>query len=450
MSKTFTRRTELPVPARALFDWHARPGAFERLNPPFDPVEIVSRSGGLEVGASTVIRMKIGPVPQTWEAVHTAYEPGRMFRDEQRGGPFRRWIHTHRFEDLGTGHSALIDEIEYELPLGGLGEFAGGWFAEGKLEAAFGYRHAVTRSDLERHARFAGSPPLTIAVTGASGLIGSALVPFLTAGGHTVRAVRRVDGGFDRAALEGADAVVHLAGAGIADERWSTARKRMIHESRGPLTRALIEALRALDKRPAALICGSAVGVYGDRHDEVLTETASPGPRGESGAPFLSAVVADWEEAARGAEALGMREVRLRTGMVVSVRGGALAKMLTPFRAGVGGPTGSGRQWLSWVSIEDVLGAVLHILHAPAVRGPVNVVAPEPVTSTDFARALGGVLSRPAVTPVPAFALKMLFGELAEATVLAGQRVQPAALEASGFAFTHPTLEGALRFTLGS
>ncbi|MCA2979969.1 MAG: TIGR01777 family protein [Myxococcaceae bacterium] len=448
--QTFVQRTEMPVTREALSAWHERPGAFERLNPPFDPVEIESRTGGLEVGARTVIRANVGPVAQRWVAEHTAYEPGVLFRDELRSGPFKSWVHTHRFLDgARPGSSVLEDEIRYELPLGPLGALVGGGFARGKLERAFAYRHALTKADLERHARFASAPRRTIAVTGASGLLASSLVPFLTTGGHTVRAVKRRGSELDASTLEGADAVVHLAGAGVADERWTPERKRLLVDSRVAYTRQLVEAMKRLKAPPRVLISSSAVGVYGDRGDEVLDERSVPGARSDEGPGFLAGLCLDWEAEARAAEALGVRVVLMRIGVVMTARGGALAKLLPPFRAGAGGPTGSGAQWMSWISSEDLVGAFHHALMTDSLAGVVNATAPEPVTAKAFAKALGRVLSRPAITPVPAVALKALFGELAEATILAGSRVRPAALETSGFSFLHPTLEPALRATLG-
>ncbi len=447
----FSKRSTLPVSPSALFAWHERPGAFERLNPPFDPVEIVERTGGLDVGAKTVLRMHIGPVPQTWSAVHTAYEPGVLFRDEQQGGPFRKWEHTHRTLPGPTAdQSVLEDSIDYELPLGSLGELFGGHFAKHKLDTVFAYRHAITRADLERHARFAKAPRMTIAITGASGLIGSALVPFLTTGGHTVRAVKRAaDHGFDASALEGADAVIHLAGAGVADERWTDARKKELVESRTVMTAKLADAIKALKVPPKVLLSGSAIGIYGDRHDELLDEASPVGVRSPRGAAFLAGLCQDWEAAAQSVVSVGTRVACLRTGLVLSPRGGALAKLLTPFNAGVGGPTGPGTQWMSWIGLEDMLGAMNHALFTESVKGPVNLVAPNPVTSHDFAKTLGRVLARPAIAPIPSFALKALFGEMAEGTILAGQRVSPKALHDSGFSFLHETLEVALRFALG-
>ncbi len=448
MGMHFSKRTEMPASPRELFAWHERPGAFERLTAPFEPVELVERTGGLEVGAKTVVKMHIGPVPQTWTAVHTAYEPGVMFRDEQQGGPFRKWEHTHRVVPVAGSEttSTLDDSIEYELPLGGLGTLFGGGLAKSTLERLFEHRHAITRADLMRHGQFAGQPRLTIAITGASGLIGSALAPFLTTGGHSVRPVKREGSKLDFSALEGADAVIHLAGAGVADENWSPERKKLLVESRTRVTAELVEAIKKLAVPPRVLLSGSAVGIYGNRHDELLSEQSSVGARSGQGAEFLAGLCRDWEAAAQPVTEVGTRLVLLRTGVVLTPAGGALKKLLTPFKAGVGGPTGSGHQWMSWVGMEDVLGALNHALFTPSLSGPVNVVAPNPVTNRDFAKTLGRVLSRPAIAPIPAFALKVLFGEMAEGTILAGQRAAPDALHASGFTFMHETLEQALRF----
>jgi uncharacterized protein (TIGR01777 family) len=331
-----------------------------------------------------------------------------------------------------------------------VGRLFGGPFAVHTLEAVFGYRHSITRADLERHAQFASHPRLTIAITGASGLIGSSLTPFLTTGGHTVRPVKRTSGGgFDFSALDGADAVIHLAGAGIADRNWSDARKKELVESRTAMTGALATYIRGMKSPPKAMLSGSAIGIYGDRHDEILNESSALGARSPEGAAFLAGLCEDWEAAARPVTEVGTRLVLVRTGIVMSPKGGALSKLLTPFKAGVGGPTGPGTQWMSWVGLEDVIGALNHCLFTDSVRGPVNLVAPNPVTSRDFAKTLGRVLSRPAIAPLPRFALKALFGEMAEATILAGQRVEPAALHSSGFSFMQQTLEPALRFALG-
>lgn len=446
---TFTQRSEMPVGVEELFAWHERPGAFERLNPPFDPVEVEQRTGGLEVGARTIIRAKVGPITQRWVAEHTAYERGRMFRDELREGPFHRWVHTHSFEPVSNNTSVLDDSIDYELPFGALGATFGGGFAHSKLEAAFAYRHALTRADLERHARFAGTRPLTIAVTGSSGLVASSLIPFLTAGGHTVRPVKRSGGRLDALAIDGADAVIHLAGAGVADERWTDARKQELVDSRVAYTKQLIEAIASAKHRPSVLVSGSAVGVYGSRGDEVLSEASAVGERAATGPGFLAGLCIDWEAEAMAAKSLGLRVAVVRIGVVLTAAGGALAKLLPPFRAGAGGPTGPGTQYMAWISSEDLIGVLHQALMNDELSGVINATAPNPVTSKEFASVLGRVLSRPAIAPLPSFALKAMFGEMAEGTILAGQRVSPTVLTKAGFQFMHPTLEQALRFTLG-
>ncbi len=434
--------------AEEAFAWHERPGAFDRLTPPFDPVEVLERSGGLEVGAKVLLTTKIGPVRRRWTATHTAYEKGRLFRDQQEDGPFAKWVHTHRFEPKGEGRCELVDEIEYELPLGALGSAVGGGLVEERITRAFAFRHAITRSDLERHAKF-GSKPLTIAITGASGLLASSLIPFLTTGGHSVRKVQRQGETLDAAAIDGADVVIHLAGAGVGDERWTDERKKLLVVSRVAYTRQLVEAIKQAKVPPKVLVGGSAVGIYGDRGDELVNERSAPGERSPTGAAFLAGLCIDWEAEARAAEAVGTRVVNARIGVVLTPRGGAMAKLLPPFKAGVGGPTGSGRQWMSWISNDDVIGALHHVALTGSISGPVNLVAPNPVTSKEFASVLGSALSRPAIAPIPAFVLRTMFGEMADGTVLASQRVTPSVLESTGFSFLTPTLDGALRFLLG-
>ena len=299
------------------------------------------------------------------------------------------------------------------------------------------------------------SSTLFIAVTGATGLIGTALVTQLRTRGHTVRRVLHSQrsaepgdvvwsadmGPVPPSALEGADAVIHLAGEPVA-HRWTDDRKRAIRNSRVRSTELLADAVRAMRTKPAVFLSGSAIGYYGDRGDDLLDESSVPG-RG-----FLADVCVDWERAAAPIADAGVRVVMLRTGVVLSPNGGALGRLLPIFRLGGGGPIGSGRQWMSWISLTDHVRAMEHALHTESLHGPVNLVAPNPVTNADFATILGRVLSRPAIVPVPAFALELLYGEMARATLLAGQRVVPKALSAAGFAFETPTLEGALRTEL--
>jgi hypothetical protein len=279
---------------------------------------------------------------------------------------------------------------------------------------------------------------MNITISGASGFIGRHLMKRLAEAGHAPRALSRHAPPAE--SLREADVVIHLAGEPIA-QRWTAEAKRRIRESRVAGTRSLVEALATLPRRPEALICASAIGYYGSRGDEILTESSAPG----SG--FLPELCVAWEKEAQAAEALGMRVVRVRTGVVLDARGGALQRMLPPFRIGVGGRLGSGRQWMSWIHLEDLAG-LFQLAVESRVRGPLNGVAPYPVTNSDFTRELARALRRPAVFPIPEFALKLLFGEMAD-VLLASQRVAPGAAQAAGFRFRFPQLAPALAALLG-
>ena len=296
---------------------------------------------------------------------------------------------------------------------------------------------------------------MRVLVTGSHGLIGSELVANLRSAGHTVTPLVRskpepgqaswdpAAGTIDASALEGHDAAVHLAGVGIGDHRWTPEHKQAVLESRVKGTDLLARTLAALASPPRVLASGSAVGFYGDRGDEELTESSGPGTG------FLSDVVQRWEAATAPAADAGIRVVYLRTGVVLSAKGGALKKQLLPFKAGIGGRLGSGRQYLSWISGTDHPAASRHVLVTDSLQGPVNLCSPVPVTNAEFTRALGRALGRPTVMPVPTAALNLLFGkEMVEEMMLGGQRVLPAALEASGFEFGQPEVEPALRHEL--
>ena len=297
---------------------------------------------------------------------------------------------------------------------------------------------------------------MRVAVTGSHGLIGSELAAELGRRGHDVTRLVRGEAGTNEASwsptggtieagrLEGHDAVVHLAGVGIGDHRWTDGHKRAVRDSRIQGTGLLARTLANLDSPPGVLASGSAVGFYGyDNGDEVMTEAS---PRGGG---FLAEVVGAWEQAAAPAAEAGIRVVNIRSGVVLTAKGGALKKQLLPFKLGIAGRLGTGRQWLSWISLEDEVAAIIHVLGADDLRGPVNTTSPEPVTNAEFTATLARILSRPAFMPVPNLALYALFGrEMTEEMLLGGQRVLPKALEASGFTFTRPRLEDALRAML--
>ena len=298
---------------------------------------------------------------------------------------------------------------------------------------------------------------MKVLVTGAGGLIGSALVPLLTTGGHRVTRLVRSQprpgaaeihwdpaaGVVDVASLEGVEAVVHLAGENIASGRWTAARKARIRESRVKGTRTLCRALAHLSHPPKVLVSASAIGYYGDRGSDPLWENSAPG------VGFLADVCRAWEEATQPAVEKEIRVVLLRIGIVLSPAGGALAKMLLPFRLGVGGVIGSGQQYMSWVALDDVVGAAHHALVTDTLQGPVNAVAPYPVTNREFTKTLGRVLRRPTFLPMPAFAARLALGEMADALLLASTRVEPKRLLATGYSFRYSELEDALRHVLG-
>ena len=452
--QVFVHRSRMPGSADEVLAWHLRPGAFERLVPPFDPAEVVSREGGIEDGGT--VELRVGPLRQRWLARHTRFEPGRLFQDVQEEGPFAHWEHTHEVVPMGDGSCDLEDRIEYSLPGGAVGRILGGQFVRGKLERAFAYRHRVLRDDLEARHRRGRTTAMKVAVTGSTGLVGRSLVAMLRAGGdQVVRLVRHDDVGVDEVTwdpgrappdlnlLAGVDAVVHLAGEPIAGKRWSSKVKQRIRDSRVHGTEMIAKTVAAMDRKPDVLVCASAVGFYGDRGAEELTEDSDPG----SG--FLVDVCREWEQAAEPARKAGIRVVHLRIGVVLSPLGGALEKMLTPFRAGAGGVIGSGEQYMSWIAIDDVCGAIQHAIATPSLEGPVNAVTPNPVTNREFTKMLGRVLVRPTIAPMPGFVARLAFGEMAQHLLLSSARVLPKRLPASGFRFRHDKLEPALRHLLG-
>jgi hypothetical protein len=441
----YTHSSVVAVPLEEVFAWHARPGAIRRLVPPWQPVKVVAeaeslRDGRAVLGLPAGLRWTAAPQPGR-------YDPPRQFADElvtRPLGGWLRWTHVHGFTSAAGGGTRVTDTVTSRLP-------------DRFMREMFAYRTRQLEGDLASH-RWAGqhlTGPMTIAVTGSSGLIGSALSAFLTTGGHRViRLVRGAPTGPDErrwnpdapdaGLLEGVDAVVHLAGASIAG-RFSRAHKDQIRRSRiGPTTRLAELAARA-GPGLRCFIAASAIGYYGaDRGDEELTETSAPGDG------FLAEVVGDWERATAPAGSAGVRVVNVRTGVVQSASGGALGLVRPLFAAGLGGRLGDGRQWTSWIALDDLLDVFLRALVDPDVDGPLNAVAPDPVRNVDYTATLARVLKRPAVLPVPAFGPRLLLGgEGARELALASQRVSPHRLVETGHRFRFPTLEPALRHTLG-
>lgn len=456
----FRKTTPMMMSAEALFTWHTRPAAFQRLIPPWETVEILDQSGPFADGMRLTVRTRLlGPIRKTWTAEIFDVEPGRQFCDRAIAGPFAEWVHTHRLTPAADGFCLLDDEIRYRLPFGWLGQLAGSGWVQNRLERLFHYRHAVTASDLRRYLQFQSRPRLTVAVTGSTGLVGSDLCLFLAAGGHQVIRLRRgkpgpggaddgttsrswnPDASLNASDLAGVDAIVHLAGESIGKGRWTAAKKRRIRESRvGPTARLAEASARAGVK---TFISASGIGYYGNCGDDWLTED-SP-----CGSGFLADVCRDWEAACRPAVEAGVRVVHLRTGMVLSPRGGGLAAQLPAFRKGAGAVLGCGRQWISWISILDLVGVIHHALMTESLSGPVNAVAPNPVTSRVFGRELAATLHRPYFLTIPARLLRPLLGEMADELLLTSQRATSGRLATTGFQFDHLHPICAFRFLLG-
>lgn len=438
------------------FSWHMRPGALERLTPDWADATVVERTGRIQDGGQVVLRLRRGPASFRWVLKHTAFEDGVLFRDEQVEGPFGSWVHTHRFSAQGSG-CLIEDEVIWEAPLGVAGSLFPASLIENELDRLFRFRHARLRNDFARQRRYGIGPGLRVGVTGSSGLLGTALTHLLTTQGHQVIPFLRTrppqgaeaafwnphTGEIDAHLLEGLDAIVHLAGESIAGSRWTPEQKHRILESRVQGTQCISRAMASLRTPPPVLVSASAVGYYGDRGNEILDESASPGKG------FLAKVVREWEGATLPAERAGVRVVKLRLGMILSADGGALGKMLLPFKAGVGGRLGSGRQYVSWIDMDDAVGLILHAIRTPDLSGPLNATAPYPVPNATFTSTLGRVLHRPTMIPVPGFAVKAMFGEMGTALLLEGCRVHPSKAEKTGFMFLYPALEESLRFQLG-
>jgi uncharacterized protein len=454
---TFNKKTKITAPVEEVFKWHARPGAIERLSPPWDPLEIISQTGGIHTGAEVEMKLKAGPVPIKWHARHIDYLENKLFKDMQVKGPFSKWIHTHRFDDLGDETCTLEDAIEYALPFHPLGTMVMGPFVKRRLERIFTYRHNTTTADIADHLSRKQQGPLRIIISGASGLLGSTLIPFLTTGGHHVmQLVRRspnkekgeiqwnpANGQLDLDEAGTVDAVIHLSGENIGEGHWDIEKKKRILDSRVLSTRLMAENLSKMKNPPKVFLCASAIGFYGDRGSNLVDESDT------AGNDFISGVCRMWEESTEAAVSAGIRTALLRIGIVLSPRGGALGKLLLPFTLGVGGKIASGRQYISWISIDDTMSAIYHALFDKTISGPVNLVSPNPSTNKDFTSALSHVLSRPAVFTVPKFAIETAFGEMGRETILSSTRVQPSFLTETGYSFRHPDLEGALRHLLG-
>lgn len=439
-----------------VFDWFERKGSFRRLMPPWEVAEEVRADETLEDGAQRIFRFPMGPIKMTWVAEHLGYQPPEKFEDIMKKGPFRSWHHVHRFIEKDGG-TVVHDEVDYKLPMGVLGRIFGSRNVRNRLNRMFRARENRLIRDLERHSDFKHLDRKRILLAGASGLIGKQLAAFLDTGGHEIwRLVRRTPvagqneiewnpskGTIDDSAIEGFDIVIHLGGAGIGDRRWTKSRMVLIEKSRTESTGLLARTLASLKQKPEVFLVASAIGWYGNRGDEILDEQS------EAGTGFLPETCLAWEASADAARQAGIRTIHARTGVVLDASGGALEKMLLPAKMGAGGPIGFGRQWFSWISMDDQIYALHHLVMSPNTEGAYNITSPEPLQQKNFAKALGRVLRRPAFMPTPPFAIWFLYGKMGVALTTESQRVMPTRLTEEGYRFQHQDAESALRDALG-
>ncbi|XZE19979.1 TIGR01777 family oxidoreductase [Pirellulaceae bacterium SH449] len=459
----FNKATELPFSQQSVFNYHCRPGAIDRLIPPWERVRLVKRSTSLEVGAEVILRQSIGPIKKDWLARHTVYDPPHRFRDEQISGPFQSWIHDHIFEPTSESSCRLIDSVQYQLPLAPLSNVASNWVKR-QLSSMFEYRHRITKEDLH-FAQYMDSvhePNKTtrVAVSGSSGMIGRRICAIASVCGIDVVRILRPgstrndpeipcgsevvfeSGTFSNPDLmEGLDAVIHLGGYGIAESRWTAATKKKIKESRVESTKSLVDGLRKLKRPPRKFVCASGIGAYGDRGDAVCSDS-DPDAAAFRGASFLEEVSRDWEGAARLFSDVGTVCIG-RLAMVLHPLQGALAKMMPLFKLGLGGRIGDGKQYWSWIHIDDAAAAFVHIALNAGSAGVYNISSPEPCTNSDFTDITARQLNRWACLPAPDFGLRMMVGQMADELLLASTRAVPTRLEQESFPFRASSLKQA-------
>ena len=460
---TYKSELEVPVPVDQLFSWHENPGAFERLTPPFEPVKVKKRKGGID-GGEVHLQMNLGPIPLPWVARHHDYIKNEQFLDEQVSGPFASWNHAHLFEKIDSKSSKLIDKIDYKLPFGTVGKTFGGAFAEKKIKQMFAYRRNITKNDLVSQSKYSGSP-LNIAVTGGSGLIGSQLKPYLTTAGHSVENIVRgrpqkgeLSWNLENKTmsnLSGKDVVIHLAGepiskplGGMVPLPWTKWKRNEILKSRVEGTKLISEHIASLNNPPKVMICASAVGYYGDRGEDLLSESE------ESGDDYFSHVVSEWEKAAQPAIDAGIRVVFLRIAPVMSPLGGALQVLGNAARLGSSPPVAGGKQWWSWISLDDVVDVIYHSIINEKLSGPVNVASPNPVRQKEWASTLAKVIwgrfgPLTGLIPVPGFVLKTVLGEFGDVLALSSIKIDSSKLLDSGYEFRFENLEDCFRHLLG-
>jgi len=457
----FVHKAKFDANKKQIWDWYNSDGAFRRIMPEWEGIQPIN-AGRLVDGEETIFKVKMGPLRQKWVARHHSVVPGESFADRMIKGPFGAWNHHHEFESNSGKETSIIDNVEYKLPLHIFTGWSAGFTVLPRMKQMFEFRSVRVANDLKQIQATAELPRQRILVSGSTGMIGLQLCAFLEAAGHDVHRLLRpttklpsdvdsakvvrwddLSGEILEGDMNGFDSIIHLAGAGIGDKRWSKKRLKLIRDSRIIPTQNLAKIVAGLENPPKKLLCSSAIGFYGNRGTEVLDENSN------AGNDMLSDLCKDWENSSNAAKDAGINVVYLRTGIVMSPLGGALAKLLLPAKMGAGGPVGGGKQMQSWISLDDEIYAIHHLMMKEDSEGAYNLTAPNPVSQKQFAKTLGKVLRRPAFAPLPGFVIKMLFGQMGKKLVLEGQDVRPNRLLESGYEFTHSELESCLRSCLG-
>ena len=461
-----TFSSTFPVSQQQLYNYHATPGAFQRLSPPWEKMRLVNWKGGIatqhrskelqmgdiSTGTEVQIEMTVGPLKVPLVAKHIEHQEPGGFTDVQLRGPFKKWRHVHQFQSsVDSASSILTDDITYEAPFG----FLTNGIVKNKINALFAFRHRRTAMDLQLLEEMKDCPKLKVAISGASGLIGQELSALLKFLGHEVFYLVRhkkssknnifwspSQDEIDQEKMEGLDVVIHLAGHPIANY-WTKSQKEAIAQSRIQGTSLLARTLKKLKTPPKVFISTSAIGIYGNHPSEIASEDST------LASDFLGMVCQQWEQSSKSVTDVGVRLVNPRIGVVLSAKGGALVKSVPPILAGIGGKWGDGMQWMSWIAIEDVLRILLLMMVDDRYEGAVNLVAPNPVQNNDFIKTLGKVLRRPTFLPLPALVLKTIMGEMGKTLLLEGRQVRPDVLLERGYSFQFPNIEDALRFELG-
>jgi uncharacterized protein len=453
--KTFQWKFSLNHTPEEIYRWHIRPGAFFRLLPPWEPISVKEYPGQINENSIARLRFNLLKVPVSWDLRHENFVENREFTDVQVQGPFRYYKHRHLFSAQAKG-TEVTEEIQYKLPFRFLAGKLAEAYTQKRLQKTFTFRESILREDLGLHQKYFPQTKLKILLAGAGGTLGSELLHFFNTGGHSVyRLVRGntdqpntiywnpLNQDLDPAPLEGFDVVINLSGEPLAGVRWDAIQKNRIRDSRIRSTELLTSVLTTLKYPPQVFINASATGFYGDRGDEKLLEESAPGEG------FLADVCKEWEFAANEASVRGIRTISMRLGAVITGKGGMLPRLLTPFTMGLGGKMGSGTQLLSWLHIQDFLGAVCHVIAHPEIQGPVNFTSPHALTNSEFTELMGLILHRPTLATVPGALLKTLVGEMAEEVLLTGALVYPEKLLSTGYEFMYGQMEAALGRELG-